>query len=90
LPPHIVYADEYAQDIRPIFNAVLFPPARQVPNGIAVDTGIYNTDIQVGVLCQKHVTHKVNVAEAEGPVSWMVPVRIGYAVADENNGLIGL
>jgi hypothetical protein len=30
------------------------------------------------------------IAAAKGPVSGVVPVRVGYAVADENNGLIGL
>ena len=90
LPPYIVYADEYAQDIRLVLDAVHFPAGRQVPDGIAVDTRVYNTDIEVGVPRQKHIAHKVHVAEAEGPVSWVVPVRIGYAVADEDNGLIGL
>lgn len=90
LPPHIVYADEYAQNIRLVLNAVFFPSLRQVPDGIAVDTGVYNTDIQVSVLCQKDIAHEVHVAEAEGPVSWMVPVRIGCAVANEDNGRIGL
>jgi len=72
-----------------MFDAVPFPSGFQITDGIAADTCIYDIKIQLGILCQKMVRYKMHETEAKGLVGRLISVGIGYAVADEDDGLIG-
>ena len=88
LVPDVVNADEDAEDIGVVVEAIFLPAAFEVCNGVAGDSGVDDIQVVSGIFCQEGIRHKVDVAEAEGLVGTMVSVGVGNAVADEKNFVI--
>jgi len=88
LTPQVIYTDKYAQNIRFMFEAVPLPSGFQITYGIAADTSIYDIEIQLGVLCEKMISYKMHETEAKGLIGRQISVGIGYAVTNEEDGLI--
>ncbi len=88
LPPDVVDANENAQDIGIMVETILFPAFVEVSDGVAGDAPVDNVQVIFGVLGQEEICDEMDVAEAEGLVCAAVPVGVGNAVADKENGLI--
>jgi hypothetical protein len=88
LPPDIVDADEDAEDIGVVVEAILLPAILEVAYSVAGDTCIDDIQIVSGIFSQEGIRHEIDVAAAEGFVGTMVPVGVSDAVADEENLVI--
>ena len=88
LPPDVVNADEDAEDIGVVVEAILLPTVFEVRNGVAGDSGVDDIKVVCRVFAKEKLGDEVDVAEAEGLVGRVVPVGVGNAVADEKNLVI--
>ena len=88
LVPDVVNADEDAEDIGIVVEAILLPAGFEVRNGVAGDACIDDIQIVSGIFGQEGIRHEIDVAGAEGLIGTMVSVGVGNAVADEKNLVI--
>ena len=88
LPPDVVNANDDAEDIGIVVEAILLPAGFEVADGVAGDSGVEDIQVVCWVFAQEVIGDEVDVAEAEGLIGTAVPVGVGDAVADEENGLI--
>jgi hypothetical protein len=88
LVPDIVNADEDAEDIGIVVEAVLLPAVFEVADGVAGDSGVEDIKVVFGVFAEEKPGEEVDVAVTEGLVGMTFPVGIGNAVADKKNLVI--
>ena len=89
LPPDVVNADENAEDVGFVVEAIPLPAVFEVANGVAGDASVNDVQVVSWVFSQEEIRDEMDVAEAEGLVVAGVPVGVGDTVADEENGLVG-
>ena len=90
LPPDVVNADEDAEYLGVVVEAIFLPAAFEVRNGVAGDSGVEDIQVVCWVFAQEEIGDEVDVAKAEGLVGPEFPVGVGNAVADEKNRLVGV
>jgi len=90
LPPDVVDADEDAEDIGVVVDAVGLPAVFEVAYGVSADAGVNDIEVMGRVGGEEVIGDEVDVTIAEGFVGAAVPVGVGNAVADEKKRLAGL
>ena len=89
MPPDVVNADEDAEDIGLVVDAVPLPPFFEVSDIVAGDASVDDIEVVCWAFCQEEIGDEVDIATAEGLAGAEVSVGVGDAVADEENFFIG-
>ena len=66
LAPDIVDADQDAEDIGVVVEAILLPAVFEVADGVAGDSGVEDIQVVCRVFAKEELGDEVDVAEAEG------------------------
>jgi hypothetical protein len=90
LLPQVVNPDHNAEDVGVMGQAIMFPSVLQIANGITVDTFVFDTDIEVWILCQEIIGDEVDVAKTKRAIIWIVVIGIGNTISYEKNCLVCL